>query len=232
MSSTPTLLIAGANIGLGFETVTALLPVTQSIHDPSQRPKPTESVQNEFPQTRSTIATVQIDVEDDESIARAFEHAASRYGRVDILINNAGRRAVNSKMMMRETWNKPWNVNSTGTNILTHTFVPSLLEFSDPRLLFIASGTSTLGASEDTSIKMNRSSRKGWPKHEMAAVPAYRSSKTGMNMMMREWKRALEEDSVKIGEKDVGLSAAFVRDVVEGVRDRDDGKVVRRVGVQ
>ncbi len=157
-------------------------------------------------------------------------------------------------MTARELWNKSWNVNTTGTHILTHTFVPLLLKSLQPRLIFIASGTSTLTESENTAIAMNKSPAKGWPKQASYSFTAYRSSKTGMNMMMREWTRILREDGVKVWcispgflatglggsqEKPTRLGAVapvlganFVRDVVEGFRDQDVGKVVRRNGIQ
>jgi NAD(P)-dependent dehydrogenase (short-subunit alcohol dehydrogenase family) len=100
-------------------------------------------------------------------------------------------------MTMREMWNKSWNVNTTGTQILTHTFAPLLLKSSDPRLIFITSGTSTLSESGNTLLPLDKSPPKGWPKQALA-IPAYRSSKTGMNMMMREWTRILKEDGVKV----------------------------------
>jgi NAD(P)-dependent dehydrogenase (short-subunit alcohol dehydrogenase family) len=100
---------------------------------------------------------------------------------------------------------------------------------------------------------MNKSPAKGWPK-QMFAYPAYRSSKTGMNMMMREWNRVLKEDGVKVwcvspgflatglgagaevtkkmGALDPALGGKFVRDVVEGARDADVGKVIRNGDVQ
>jgi len=157
------------------------------------------------------------------------------------------------KMTMREVWNKSWDVNTTGTYILTHTFVPLLLKSSDPRLLFIASGTSTLAEQEGKALPLDNSPAKGWPK-ESVSISAYRSSKTGMNMMMREWARILKEDGVKVwcispgmlatglggnpemlkkmGAEDPALGANFVRDVVEGAHDQDVGKVIRRSGVQ
>lgn len=157
------------------------------------------------------------------------------------------------KMTVREAWNKSWNVNTTGTQIMTHAFVPLLLKSSDPRLIFIASGTSTLGESENTAVYMNKSPPKGWPK-EAPTISAYRSSKTGMNMMMREWTRVLKEDGVKVwcispgflatglggdqeknkamGAEDPTLGANFVRDVVEGARDDQVGKCIRRSGIQ
>ncbi len=154
---------------------------------------------------------------------------------------------------MREMWNKSWNVNTTGTQILTHTFVPLLLESGDPRLLFITSGTSPLTETDNLDLPLNRSPAKGWPKSS-PALSAYRSSKTGMNMMMREWTRILREDGVKtwcvspgylatglggdvernrqMGAIDPAIGANFVREVVEGARDQDVGKAIRRDGVQ
>ena len=61
-------------------------------------------------------------------------------------------------MTMREMWNKSWDVNTTGTYILTHTFMPLLLKASEPRLIFITSGTSALGEHDNTALAVNPSS--------------------------------------------------------------------------
>ena len=91
-------------------------------------------------------------------------------------------------MTMRQAWNASWNVNAVGTQIMTSTFVPLLLKSHDPRLLFMASGTSTLTGTENSALPINQVPEAGWPKTSLAAnanIPAYRSSKCGMNMMMR-----------------------------------------------
>lgn len=150
-------------------------------------------------------------------------------------------------------WNKSWDVNITGTQVLTHALVPLLLKSSDPRLLFLASGTSSMGEHDNLGYFFNRSPAKGWPKPERS-VMAYRSSKAGLNMMMREWYRILKEDGVKVwaispgflatglggdqeankkmGALDPTIGADFITDVVEGKRDQDIGKVIRRTEVQ
>jgi NAD(P)-dependent dehydrogenase (short-subunit alcohol dehydrogenase family) len=155
---------------------------------------------------------------------------------------------------MREMWNQSWNVNVTGTNIMTHTFIPLLIDSDNPRLLFITSGTSTLEGTENMSLFVNHNPQKGWPKKDFGAVPAYRSSKTGMNMMMREWYKVLKADGVKVwcispgylatglgsgletnlkqGATDPAEGGKLVRTVVEGERDGDVGRVVLRSGVQ
>lgn len=110
-----------------------------------------------------------------------------------------------------------------------------------------------MAESGDSKLPVNHSPAKGWPKQALM-VPAYRSSKTGLNMMMREWTRLLGEDGVKTwcvspgylatglgvgqeGNKQAGaidptVGANFVCDVVEGARDNDVGKVIRKDNVQ
>ena len=167
----------------------------------------------------------------------------------------------NSNLTMRAMWNKSWDVNVTGTYILTYTLIPFLLKSADPRILFITSGTATLAETTNLAVPVNKTPGiKGWPKDTQSSVhglglPAYRSSKTGLNMMMREWVRVLAEDGVKcwsvspgmlatglgvgdpaflkkLGALDPSVGADFVRIVVEGERDGDVGKAVRKAGVQ
>jgi NAD(P)-dependent dehydrogenase (short-subunit alcohol dehydrogenase family) len=153
---------------------------------------------------------------------------------------------------MREMWNKSWNTNVTGTNVLTYTLMPLLLKSINPRLLFITSGTSSLTESTSSTLPIDKSPPAGWPKS--LGMPAYRASKSGLNMMMRQWTRVLKEDGVKVfcvspgflatglgmgkemnakfGAGDPSVGADFVRDVVEGKEDENVGLVVRRGGPQ
>lgn len=91
-------------------------------------------------------------------------------------------------MTLREAWAKSWSVNVTSTHAVTEALVPRLIKSSNPRLLFITSGTSALTTTENPKIPANSFPAAGWPKTDQAAfqmIPAYRSSKTGLNMVMR-----------------------------------------------
>jgi NAD(P)-dependent dehydrogenase (short-subunit alcohol dehydrogenase family) len=280
MASNTIVFITGANTGLGLETVKSLYrspnPYTILLggRNLSKADDATEEVQKEYPSSQSTVEPVEIDIESDESIEKAFDTISAKYDRLDVLINNAGKlkssplilnRAnvsegasfdqslADGSMTLRQMWNKSWNVNVSGTFITTHTFVPLLLKSAEPRLLFITSGTATLAEHENQALPINRSPPKGWPKPTYM-VPAYRSSKTGLNMMMREWTRLLKEDGVKVvaispgmlatglggnpaalkaaGALDPQIGADFIRIVVEGGRDHDTGKAIRREMVQ
>jgi NAD(P)-dependent dehydrogenase (short-subunit alcohol dehydrogenase family) len=76
---------------------------------------------------------------------------------IRLQVNNSGGQfdpqVDSADLTMREMWNKSWDVNTTGTHILTHTFLPLLLKSFDPRLLFITSGTSSLTESENLTLE-------------------------------------------------------------------------------
>ncbi|GAW23242.1 hypothetical protein ANO14919_127940 [Xylariales sp. No.14919] len=264
------LLITGGNTGLGLEAVKALCQ-SQNAYEiiigcrtVSKGDDAITEVKKQVPQTASTLSTLQVDLESDESLEKAVADISSKHGRLDVLINNGGASfdydILNGKMSLREGFNASWNVNVTGTHILTTLAVPLLLKSSDPRLLFIASGTATLAETERTDApalqRINASPPAGWPKEAVGmATTAYRSSKTGLNMLMREWRRTLLNDGVKVwavspgflatglagigaerlkqmGALDPSIGGNFLKDVVEGKRDHDEGKVIRKDMIQ
>lgn len=190
------ILITGANTGLGFEIVRALCSSAEQYQillggrSVERAEEAVKKALEEHPKTQSGIEAVQIDIDDDKSMDSLFQQVQSKYGRLDVLINNAGaqfdQQVAKGNMTMREAWTKSWTVNTVGTQLMTNTFAPLLLKAQDPRLLFIASGTSSLTQSEDLTSPINGVPPKGWPKEGIArSVPAYRCAKTGMNMMMR-----------------------------------------------
>jgi NADP-dependent 3-hydroxy acid dehydrogenase YdfG len=91
-------LITGANTGLGYETVRSLCQSPARAYtillggrDIEKAEAATQQVQKEFPDSPSTVRPIQVNIEHDESIAEAFEQVSNEYGRVDVLINNAGK---------------------------------------------------------------------------------------------------------------------------------------------
>lgn len=155
---------------------------------------------------------------------------------------------------MREAWNKAYDVNVTGANIVTHTFVPLLLKSTDPRLLFITSGLSSNGRMSEAHYPMLGPIPAGWPKKSAYLPGSYRASKTALSMVMLSWYWVLKEDGVKVwcvspgylatglggeraasarrGAAHPSIGGKLFRAVVEGERDADVGKIVDGAGTQ
>jgi NAD(P)-dependent dehydrogenase (short-subunit alcohol dehydrogenase family) len=213
MANKTIVFITGANTGLGYEAVKALYKsdkpyeILLGSRDVSKGDEAISTLQKEVSSSPSAITTIQIDIESDDSIQKAYDTITSKYGKVDTLINNAGagfdRQIQEGNMGIREAWLKSWNVNVAGTQVMTTIFVPLLLKSKKPQLMFVTSGTSALSETEKFDYpplaRLNKSPPAGWPK-DAAAMPitSYRSTKTGLNMMMREWTKMLKEDGVKV----------------------------------
>lgn len=261
----PVVLITGANTGLGLAAVKALCQsstayqVLIGCRSVQKGEDAMSSIKTEVPNTASTLSVVQVDVASDESIQKAADHVSAQHGRVDVLVNNAGANldveVGAGKMSHREVWNRSWDVNVSGAQVMTEFFMPLLLKSNDPRLIFITSGTASLTETEAVDNPMleriNAAPAAGWPKDpKMISFPAYRSCKSGMNMMMREWCRVLRKDGVKVwavspgflatglagmgaeilkkmGAKDPSVGGDFIRDVIQGKRDHEQGKAIR-----
>lgn len=96
MAAKQVVLITGANTGLGLEVVKALYKspsaydIVLGCRTTSKGEEAAKSVQQETPDSASTIAIQQIDIASDESIQKAVDATSSKYGKLDVLINNAG----------------------------------------------------------------------------------------------------------------------------------------------
>jgi NAD(P)-dependent dehydrogenase (short-subunit alcohol dehydrogenase family) len=262
--------ITGANTGLGLETVKALYGSEQAYEiilgsrNVNKGETAAEDVKKEISTSHSTITVIEIDVATDESIAKALTEIDSKFGKLDVLVNNAGANfglsQQDGSLSMRAAWNASWNVNVTGSQVLTHEAMGLLLKSSDPRLLFITSGTASVTDTENVTHpvlqRINGAKPAGWPKSkEMNPLESYRSAKVGLNMMMRTWVQALGNDNVKIwaispgflatglggigveklkeiGARDPSIGGHFIKDVIQGKRDQDVGKAIRIDSIQ
>lgn len=201
---------------------------------------------------------IQLDITDDASIKQALEDIKSKVDHIDAFINNAGAQFdsqyASGKLSQREMWNENYNTNITSTYIVTETFMSLILASQDPRLVFVSSGTSSQDeASRGLPIQAGKPPA-GWPKPPTFNFTSYRCSKTAINMAMLEWKRILGNDNIKIfgldpgflatglggvgseklkemGAQDPAVGANFIKSVIDGERDADHGKVVRKSGI-
>ncbi|KAI1378072.1 hypothetical protein F4677DRAFT_443986 [Hypoxylon crocopeplum] len=255
------ILVTGATAGIGYETVKAFTRSSNSYHiflgSRSQKKgdEALQKLQAECQGATNTVEVLQIDVSSDESIEKAFEVVKNSKGRLDVLVNNAGAgfdtEFVQGKISLRECFNRAYDVNVSGANVVTWTFIPLLLKSTQPRLLFVAGLSQMTQAAE--SYFPTPPQPAGWPKKIDFETIGYRCSKTALSMLMLDWNHKLKEDGIKVFSVSPGFCATglggIAEDawkamgagppseggekiiaVAEGHRDADAGKIIDKVG--
>ncbi len=80
-------LITGTSTGFGRELVEQLLAKGEMVVATARKPEQIAEFSERYPQTALVLA---LDVTDQESVEAAVRDALKRFGRVDVLVNNAG----------------------------------------------------------------------------------------------------------------------------------------------
>ena len=97
MSGKSIVLVTGGNTGIGYESVKALYAssdphiVLMGSRSLDKAHDAIRKLQSEVPESKSEVVPIQCDVEDDASIEQLNKEIESKYGRLDVLVNNAGQ---------------------------------------------------------------------------------------------------------------------------------------------
>jgi NAD(P)-dependent dehydrogenase (short-subunit alcohol dehydrogenase family) len=110
--------VTGAGSGIGKAVALALATADYSVVLAGRRPQALEEVARE---AGSEALAVPTDVTDPASVASLFETAVGRFGRVDLLFNNAGTGAPPTPLeeLSFEQWRSVVDTNLTGVFLCT-----------------------------------------------------------------------------------------------------------------
>ncbi|KAK9486608.1 hypothetical protein V1527DRAFT_406043, partial [Lipomyces starkeyi] len=96
---------------------------------------------------QGTLSVLQLDVEDDTSISKAFDIVSDQFGRVDVFISNAGTPSPGSAG--RGKIGKIFSTNVFGAMLATEAFIPLLVQSCRPCLIQISSALGSLALASD-----------------------------------------------------------------------------------
>ena len=183
-------LISGGNTGIGYETVKKLGSENPSYHilmGCRDLNKGKEAILT-LPAGIS-VSPIQLDVTSDTSIAECVDSISKEYGRLDVLINNAG--CLGTGTTLREQYTSMLSVNTVSAACLTDAFLPLMRKSAHPRIIFV---TSSLGSLTRTSQAYTE-----------RPIP-YRASKAAMNMIGVCYARVLEAEGFSVNICDPGVN--------------------------
>ncbi|KAM6508196.1 hypothetical protein FALCPG4_018078 [Fusarium falciforme] len=241
-------LITGANQGVGYETAKNLVLSAADYHVilGSRDKAKGESAAKELQSVsgiKGTVSSTQLDVTDDGSVDGAAKRLGDEWGRLDVLVNNAGIISMASPPT-REAFRTVLETNVVGPLSVTEAFLPLLrkAEHKPPRLVFVSSSMGSITHASDPSS----------PYYNPHGTE-YRTSKAALNMLMTMYNARLKPEGFLIFGADPGLCATnFTKDprslrnrgaaepsdggervatVVKGENDADVGKLLGAYGV-
>ncbi|MBV9248051.1 MAG: SDR family oxidoreductase [Acetobacteraceae bacterium] len=132
-----TAIITGASKGLGLAMATELAASGANVAMLARRPDVLEEAKAVVSEhARGRAATFVCDVSKAEDIQRTFKDVIAAFGRVDILINNAGQsRAMPSEQITDEIWQEDLDLKLFAAIRLTRLVWPGMKERSWGRII-------------------------------------------------------------------------------------------------
>ncbi|KAL4967828.1 uncharacterized protein BDV14DRAFT_13841 [Aspergillus stella-maris] len=182
MTSKPVILVTGGNQGLGYETLKALAQAKKyrlvvAARSQEKAENAIRSLASETSSAMDDFTPVVIDLIDDATIQSAADLIRSKFGHLDILINNAGiNRSPDGNASLREDLRAVFETNVFGVAVMNQTFLPLLRASSYPqrRIVTVTSGMGMFGVAVSKSSTYSLWNYK---------VPVYRASKAAVNML-------------------------------------------------
>jgi NAD(P)-dependent dehydrogenase (short-subunit alcohol dehydrogenase family) len=144
-------IITGGSIGLGRQMAEALAEVGANLVLCARKKERCEETAHDMEKLGVRALAMGCDVKDQASVERLVATTVSEFGRVDILINNAGISwgAPTEKMTLAE-WNKVLETNLTGTFLCAQAAGKIMLKQESGKIINMASVAGIRGAPPET----------------------------------------------------------------------------------
>ena len=185
-------LITGANKGIGFETARQLgalgVTILVGARDEIRGAAATTALRDQGVDAHF----VELDVTDKSTHSRAAQYIEANFGKLDILINNAGvslERGVPASQTNTELWRATFETNVFALIDLTNALLPLIKKSEAGRIVNLSSilASLTLNSNPDSPIA--------------GSVPyntAYNASKAALNMFTVHLATELKNTNIKV----------------------------------
>jgi len=132
--------IAGGTSGIGLAIAKGMAEAGADVVPTSRRAEMVEAAAAEIEQRGRRTIRLASDVSDRESLQRVLDETVSAFGKVDILVNSAGRtKRAPTLDFSEEDWNDIIDTNLTGTLRACQVFGRHMLERESGSIINIAS---------------------------------------------------------------------------------------------
>ncbi len=199
MSESTIALVTGATRGLGLVTVRRLAELGWTVLLGARDAARGAAAAKEL--DGLDVRPVPIDVTSEESVAGAVALVDEQFGRLDVLVNNAGIAGarVGAVDAGPDELRAVYETNVFGPVRVTRAFLPLLRRSAAPRVVMVSSGMGSMGRTSDPERVES----------SFTSLP-YPSSKAALNMITTQYARELPE--FRINAADPGYTATDFND--------------------
>ena len=175
--------VTGGNRGIGYEICRQLAREGLRVVLTSRDAEKGRQARKKLEKEGLDVLHHQLEVTEQSSVAAIAGHIESEYGRVDVLVNNAGilidSRSASVLREKEETFRATLETNFFGALRMCQALVPLMQKNHYGRVVNLSSG---LGQLDDMGD----------------GTPAYRASKTALNALTRMVAKAAEGDNILV----------------------------------
>ncbi|TGL65283.1 SDR family NAD(P)-dependent oxidoreductase [Leptospira jelokensis] len=223
-------LITGANQGIGFQVAKELAKNGRIVLLGSRDKKRGEEAAKEI---GDECVAIQLDVTDRQSVQNASEFIRSEYGRLDVLVNNAGisntrmqklglsmheyMASTRASLASIDEMRVVWDTNVFGVLAVYQAMLPLLRESKEARIVNVSSTLGSLNLNSDPNSS-----------YSSFYNPVYAVSKTALNGITLAMMLELKDTPIKVNLVSPGFTKSALTNF-EGYESLEDGarEVVR-----
>jgi len=149
-------LVTGASRGMGAATARLLAANGAAVGvNYVTRPAAAEQVVKDIQRAGARAIAIQADVSDREQVQRMVDRALAEFGRLDVLINNAGGPAPGTiETVTEETWRKAIAVHLDGPFYCTRAAIPHMKKNGQGAIVNMASVAGLRGCQGNVAYQM------------------------------------------------------------------------------
>lgn len=146
--------VTGASGGLGADAARAYAKHGADVALLARRKERLEALAEEIRSTGRRALAVQCDVANEESVEKAIEEVIGYFGKIDILLNNAGV-AIRGGVcdLCVEEWDMGMDVNVKGIFLVSKHVIPHMIENKYGKIVNTSSINSIAGDKDDMFIR-------------------------------------------------------------------------------
>lgn len=139
-------LVTGASQGIGRETALALAEAGAKVAVAARNQEKLAALVQEIAAKGGEALAVKMDVADAEQIKAGFKTVLEKFGKLDILVNNAAITRDGLAMRMKqEDWDAVIRTNLTGAHLCTQQALMTMMRARTGRIINIASVVAQMG---------------------------------------------------------------------------------------